>query len=287
MRKPISLLTVLVLGLLASLSVTAQVTGAEATPSEPLSATISPSTATTIDVGQYVQFTASASGGAPPYSYQWSSNDNPIEDATSSGFRFAPNHPGTYRISVKVTDDTATQMASNSTMVTVNPWLDLKIEAGRDTTNVNQPVQITAFVSGGTPPYRYQWYYQSYPGGEPVASSIYQSFMFTPTSPGTYVIGLVVTDSLNATTGSVALPLRITVLGTPAPSSPPTPTPTHTATPEPTPTPSPSPTPQPHAFSTSATYPAIGTVVFIIAAIIATLALIERQQNQSVEKPKA
>lgn len=281
MRKSISLLFVLVLGFLASTVAEVQSAKAQHALSGQLSVTVSPSNGTTIDVGQYVQFTAFSSGGATPYSYQWYSNESLVPEATSSSFKFTPNRSGTFNVSVTVTDSSDNQAGSNGTLVTVNPWLNLRIEAGSSTTNVNQPVQFTAFVTGGTPPYQYRWYLS----GEPVAGSTNQSFTFTPTSPGTYVIGLTVTDSVNSQAGGVALPLTIAVLGTPSPSPSPTPTLTPGATPTPTPTPSPSPTPPP-ALGTPAAHPMIAALATMIAAIIIALLMLEKRRSQSVEKPK-
>jgi hypothetical protein len=118
-----------------------------------------------------------------------------------------------------------------------------------------------------------------------VAVSTYQSFMFTPTSPGTYVIGLIVTDSVNGQTGSVQLPLKVTVLGTPTPSPSPTPTQTPMATPTPTPTVTPSPT-STLVLNESRAYPLIALIVTIIATIIAALMLMERQRLKLTEKTK-
>jgi hypothetical protein len=74
---------------------------------------------------------------------------------------------------------------------------------------VNQSVNFTAQVSGGTPPYRYEWYYHIWPDmilvSIPSASNS-SKLTFTPTSPGTYTILLRVTDSLNATGGTADLP---------------------------------------------------------------------------------
>jgi hypothetical protein len=286
MQKAIILCVVFVLGLLTSLLVEVQTVKAQYTPDEQLSATISPSPATTIDLGQQVQFTASVSDGAPPFSYQWYSNDNPVADATFLSFMFASTLPGAYNISVIVKDSLNTQASSNATSVTVNPWLSVHVETRSATTYVNQPVQFTAFVSGGTPPYRYQWHSRLYPDGEPVAGATSPSFTFTPTSPGKYVIDLTATDSLNAQAGYLPPPITVTVLATPTPSQSPTPTPTPSSTPTPTSTPLPSPTPMP-LFDGSMTSPIIATVATVIVVAIAALVLFRKQRYGSIEKPTA
>ena len=67
------------------------------------SATITPLTSS-ITVGQSVSLTASVSGGASPYTYQWYLNGTAVSGATLSSWTFTPTSGGTYEIYLNVTD---------------------------------------------------------------------------------------------------------------------------------------------------------------------------------------
>ncbi len=282
MKKPFSLLAVLVLGLSALLLAGVQTANAQYTPDEQLSVTISPSNATIIDVDQYIQFTASASGGEPPYSYQWYANDSAITGATTSSFTFTPDYPSTYDVSIVVTDASEAQARSNATSVTVNQGLSIDINQETTTTKVNQPVQFTVLASGGTPPYAYQWHSRLHASGEIVASATSSTFIFTPTAAGTYTIYVTVEDSVNSQV-ELDFPLMLTVTAlaeaTPSPSA----TPATTAAPTPTSTSSPTPTP----ILDTKTVDPINAVIIIASVIaIAVLVLLREQHYRRTEKPE-
>ena len=119
MRKAIILLSVFVLGLLTSLFL-----GIQTVKAQYISTDVeygSPFTGSTY-VNQPVEFIATSSGGTPPYTYQWytqlwptwkpgmSYSLAPLGDeiavpgVTSSKFKFAESTPGTYSITLRVTD---------------------------------------------------------------------------------------------------------------------------------------------------------------------------------------
>jgi hypothetical protein len=74
---------------------------------------------------------------------------------------------------------------------------------------VGQQLTFTSTVSGGTPPYTYQWYLN----GEPVAGANSTSWTFKRTAPGIYYVFLKVTDAKGNTAQSDVA--RITVATVP------------------------------------------------------------------------
>jgi PKD repeat protein len=90
----------------------------EALPPPPLSASISPLSASIL-VGQSVTFTSTVSGGYTPYSYQWFLNGNPVSGATSASWTFIPTSSGIYYVHLKVTDDKGNTAQSGAARITV------------------------------------------------------------------------------------------------------------------------------------------------------------------------
>jgi parallel beta-helix repeat protein len=84
----------------------------------PLSASMNPLSAS-INVGQSVTFASTASGGYPPYSYQWYLNGNPFSEATSNTWAFTPTTSGIYYVHLKVTDDKGNTAQSETARITV------------------------------------------------------------------------------------------------------------------------------------------------------------------------
>jgi len=86
----------------------------------PPSVSISPPSAS-IRVGQSVAFNSTASGGKPPYRYQWYLNGTPVSGATSSSWTFTPATTGTYLIYLTVTDQNDNTAQSATSTVKVGP----------------------------------------------------------------------------------------------------------------------------------------------------------------------
>jgi hypothetical protein len=92
-------------------------------------------------------------------------------------------------------------------------------------------VSLTASVSGGTAPYKYQWimYVSSNSSQDhPIAGATTSTLETSQTTPGKYIYFVVITDANGMTTASNQVTLTVTST---APSPTPTPTPTPTATP--------------------------------------------------------
>ncbi|MEM1553195.1 MAG: PKD domain-containing protein [Candidatus Bathyarchaeia archaeon] len=70
---------------------------------------------------------------------------------------------------------------------------------------IGQQVTFTSTVSGGIPPYTYQWYVNN----QPVPGATSSTFTFTPTATGTYYVVLKVTDAAGNTAQSD--PAKVTV----------------------------------------------------------------------------
>jgi len=160
----------------------------------PLTVSITPPSAV-IDKGQTVFFTATVSGGTPPYTYQWYVNDTAVSGATSSSWAFTPTLPGCYNVYVNITDSIGATTKSDVSTVTVNPSLSVSINPTSAVIKLGQSVLFTSTVSGGTTPYSYQWYLND----SAFSGANSASWNFAPTLTGYYVIFLKVTDKVSST----------------------------------------------------------------------------------------
>jgi hypothetical protein len=166
-------------------------------PLPPPTVTINPML-TTIFVGQSVNFTSSVSGQTPPYAYQWYMNNNPVSGATISSWTFTPDVAGGYSVYLKVTDINGNTAQSGTAQVTVKPPLSVSISPLESSILPGQTVDFTSTVTGGTPPYTYQWYL----GGNPVAGATSSNWTFQPMTSGIFYVHLRVTDALSNTAQS-------------------------------------------------------------------------------------
>jgi hypothetical protein len=88
------------------------------------------------------------------------------------------------------------------------PQLTASISPPSATILVGQSVTFTSTVSGGTAPYRYQWYL----GGNPVAGANSTSWTFTPAAIGVYYVYLNVTDANGTTAQSNTARIVVTAV---------------------------------------------------------------------------
>ena len=289
-------LQVLIIAFLISLSIcafTSMQVKAQPTVSLPSSATE--------DVGQLVTYSATVSGGTPPYTYEWYFNGVPDSSQTGSSYSYtattADYDTGSFTLSVTVTDSASNVLISNTETVTVNSALVAPtVTPTPDTVNQTQTSILTsATVSTGTSPYSYQWL-QEAPGDAAYAAisgataSSYSFVTSDSTTTGVWSFELQVTDSagtpvaVNSTAAAVTVNAAPTATPTPVPTASPTPTaaPTPVPTAAPTPTPTPTPTATPKAFVFSTVDWLIVVIVIIIVLIPASLAWSRRRR-----KPKA
>ena len=168
-----------------------------------LSASLSPLAPSPIDVDQNVQFSSSASGGIPPYSFAWYLNGAQQSGQTGSTFAFTPSSPGSYTIKVVVTDSQSPPVAtSQSAYLAVNTaFVAPSVSASPTTITLGESSSLTSSpLNTGSPPYSYQWLTEA-PGSSSfytingATSSRYAFATSNKTTTGVWVFELQVSDA--------------------------------------------------------------------------------------------
>ncbi|MEM3697742.1 MAG: PKD domain-containing protein [Candidatus Bathyarchaeia archaeon] len=159
-------------------------------------------------VDQSVTLTSTVSGGITPYNYQWYLNGSAVSGATSNAWTFAPSTIGTYVVYLRVTDNAGNVATSETATIVVAPQLTASISPTSTSIIVGQSVTFTSTVSGGYPPYSYQWFLN----GAPVSGATSASWAFTPTTAGIYYVQLKVTDDKGNTAQSDAARIAVTTV---------------------------------------------------------------------------
>jgi hypothetical protein len=265
---------------------------------------ITPNTATTITLGQSVQFSASPAGGSGAYYYQWYSNDAAIIGANSASYTFTPQTWGTSNIKVTIQDAfyPSSQATSSTIQITaVPPSLTAAISSSAMTAQMGQQIQFTAVTTGGTGSYNYNWYINGVKADVNAAS-----YTLTTSQVGNCAVYVIVTDLLYPSLASATSNTLTINVPNPTPSPSPTPTPspspsptatattTPTATQTPTPndpiTQSPTPTPVPivtlsPAPTPSPTVPELTPIItaallLLVAIFGVALSVTRKKQNK-------
>ena len=168
---------------------------------------------------QSVIFTANATGGVLPYSYDWYLDGILIPEAhNNSAWTIQFNKSATtYKVNVTVTDDLEFQKTAQATVNTVPmevyiivpPFTSQKTKIYAD---VGQSINFTAQVTMGVPPYGYDWSLNSAPIPEAKDNS---SWTITFATAGEYTLSVNVTGS----DGNYKKSLDITVVVLPTPTT--------------------------------------------------------------------
>jgi len=151
----------------------------------PLSVSMSASPASP-SVGQQVTFTASVSGGLPPYSYAWKFGDGATGTGNPTTHIYTAQ--GSYPLVLNVTDS-ANKFVVASQTVSVAAVLSADFTTSASPT-AGSPASFTATVSGGTTPYSYNWNF-----GDGTAAGTSNPALHTYSTPGNYTVVLTVTDA--------------------------------------------------------------------------------------------
>ncbi|MGP6207807.1 hypothetical protein ACNF42_07275 [Cuniculiplasma sp. SKW3] len=119
-----------------------------------------------LDTTQTVTFSSDISGGWSPYEYQWAYESssatgpilNPISGQTGSTFTTSFTSPGSYNITVCVTDATGYEVYANEIQETVSYPPKLDLTSSRQSTDIGHEISFYANVSGGNGAISITWF---------------------------------------------------------------------------------------------------------------------------------
>jgi hypothetical protein len=154
-----------------------------------------------------ITFTAHASGGAPPYTYQWYTDGYEQPGATGSTFTISSWTEGTHQVSVEITDFYGRTATGYSTLNTVPLAVYIKPASAEwnKTDPLTPSINFTAVPSGGVLPYTYQWYIDGVLQAEATAT-----LTISTGSVMMHLIKVVVTDAQGYTATGIAILTIIT-----------------------------------------------------------------------------
>ena len=142
-----------------------------------------------IYLDESVQFSGTAIGGKPPYTYEWDFDDDGIIDITGQNIWWTFDSIGYHTINMKVTDSEGNTTYYNTQICVIFRSLEANI-IGPYNGFVNEPIYIHVDVIGGIPPYPIFVWIGTVSNNQQDAMCIYNE-------PGTYEIRVIVMDSVN------------------------------------------------------------------------------------------
>ncbi|QTD52069.1 PKD domain-containing protein [Sulfidibacter corallicola] len=176
-----------------------------------------PQGTSTIQVGQSLTFSATASGGTSPYSFAWELSGPQSEQLSGETVTFTFQEPGNYVMSCKATDaENRSDDSPASVQVVVEEVVSEPIDteispSGSLELPLGESISVSATANGGDGgPYNFAWSLQG-PDGTQVLSG--SSVTLTFTNSGSYVLSCTASDE----TGNVdttPAQLNIEVVGT-------------------------------------------------------------------------
>jgi hypothetical protein len=169
-------------------------------------------------VGRPLNFTVSATGGVPPYSYAYSGLPPGCDSRNASTLSCSPNSWGRFGVVTTVTDG-ARQSALATLSLTIAPTELVLGSFGTEPSPVTNgsPVTLAVTLSGGAPPYAF-----AYAGGPPGCVSQNSSSMTCrPSKVGTFLVTVTVADTWGQfATASTNLTVVVASSAIPTPRGP-------------------------------------------------------------------
>jgi PKD repeat protein len=165
----------------------------------PLSANLTATTATSVDLGGSAGFALAAQGGYPSYSFGWLGLPPGCASLNASSLGCTPNVTGAFNVSAWVTDLAGTNVTSGPIVLRVAA---LPTVTGTLTpTDGNAPLRVTynSTIAGDTAPFTIQWQFGD--GGSANTSAGTHTF-----AAGQYTPTLTIVDAVGARTTATGLP---------------------------------------------------------------------------------
>ena len=139
-----------------------------------------------------VNFTGAAQGGSPAYTWAWSFGDQTTSTLQDPSHTYTT--PGTFTVTLTVTDSTGATSVATATIVVSSPGgvLSVNAQASPNPATAGATIDFTANVQGGSGSYAYSWHF-----GDGTLSSL-AGPTHAYSAAGTYTVVLFVNDSQGA-----------------------------------------------------------------------------------------
>ena len=157
-----------------------------------------------ISLGEFINISASASGGTEPYTYSYyykksSSNSwtAKFKDSALPSVTVKPGSVTNYDIKVIVKDD-ENNTAEKTFSVKVNPAPLVNTSTVSESITLGESIEIKGSAAGGTAPYKYEYFFKQETKTEWSKKNVDNTTSATTVKPGSavpYNIKVVVTDS--------------------------------------------------------------------------------------------
>ena len=160
------------------------------------------SPAGTIDLGSWVNFSATASGGVTPYTYSWQNLPTGCSSLDVPTLECHPTAAGTSSVNVSVTDAGTGKASNGSLTFTVNAVVQIgSVTTSAPVIDLGENVTVAAHgVSGGSGVYTYSW--SGFPSGCVAGNS--SSVTCQPKVTGAFLANLTARDTLGSSAAAGA-----------------------------------------------------------------------------------